>query len=75
MEWIWPFQGLNNGVHDFMRLLQFKDLMLGLGFLVVVLYLGCFLWGFGLVLVCLGFLSVKMHRPFINIFHEANVVI
>lgn len=59
----------------FMRLLQFKDLMLGLGFLVVVLYLGCFLWGFGLVLVCLGFLSVKMHRPFMNIFHEANVVI
>lgn len=26
----------------FMRLLQFKDLMLGLGFLVVVLYLGFF---------------------------------
>lgn len=25
------------------------------------------------VLVCLGSLSVKMHIPFINIFHEASV--
>lgn len=75
MEWIWPFQDLNNGVHDFYETSPVQRPNVGFGFFGGCFVFRVFFWGFGLVLVCLGFLSVKMHRPFMNIFHEANVVI
>lgn len=50
MEWIWPFQGLNNGVHDFYETSPVQRPNVGFGF-----FGGCFVFRVFLVGFWVGF--------------------